>query len=243
MLFKKEFTEQMKKHSLIIIIVLGILTLTSCLKEDDNYPDLNYPAVSLFNFYPKNTGIVYAVNGNLLNQINPNYKGISMFYAIPGNKKLQVIDRLNNKAIIDTTLTFADSVVYSCMVYGTQEDPEFIRVPDVELKNAGTKTGVRFFHLANGVGKVNFKVGTQEIVGSTNRVKENPSTLAQTQIFRESNTGKTSVTVTDDKGAVLAKIDEIELEKNKHYNFILIGSKGDSNYPLELTYSVYYITE
>src|SRR5690606_40801490 len=129
-----------------------------------------YPAVSLLNCYPKEAGILYAVNGNLLNQIDPRYKGISMFFATPRNKKLRVVDRSNNQPIIDTTLTFTDSVVYSCMVYGTEQKPEFIRVPDVELKNAGTKTGVRFFHLANQVGKVNFKVGSQEIPGSTNRV-------------------------------------------------------------------------
>jgi len=233
----------MKKLSLLLVIALSILTLSSCLKDNDNYPDLNYPAVTLFNFYPKSTGILYSVNGNLLNQINSNYKGISMFYAIPGNKKIQVIDRMQNKSIVDTTLTFADSVVYSCMVYGTEAKPEFIRVPDVEIKNAGTKTGVRFFHLANQVGKVNFKVGSQDIVGSTNREKESSSTLAQTQIFRESSTGKTSVTVTDDKGTVLAKIDEVELKNNEHYNFMLVGTKGDTNYPLELVYSTYYITD
>ena len=166
-----------------------------------------------------------------------------MFFAIPGNKKLQVVDRSNNQPIIDTTLTFTDSVVYSCMVYGTEQKPEFIRVPDVELKNAGTKTGVRFFHLANQVGKVNFKVGSQEIPGSTNRVKENPSTVAQTQIFRESTTGKTAVTVTDEQGKVIAKIDEINLENNKHYNFMLIGTKDNSQYPLELVYSFYNITD
>lgn len=233
----------MKKHSLLLVIVLSILTLSSCLKDNDDYPDLNYPAVSLFNFYPKSSGILYAVNGNLLNQIDPRYKGISMFFAIPGNKKIQVVDRLNNQPLIDTTFTFADSVVYSCMVYGTEEKPEFIRVPDIELKNAGTKTGVRFFHLANQVGKVNFKVGSQDIVGSTNRVKENPNTVAQTQIFRESTTGKTAVTVTDEQGKVIAKIDEINLENNKHYNFMLIGSKDNSEFPLELVYSFYNITD
>lgn len=233
----------MKKHILLLVIALSILTLSSCLKDNDDYPDLHYPAVSLFNFYPKESGILYAVNGNLLNQIDPRYKGISMFFAIPGNKKLQVVDRSNNQPIIDTTLTFTDSEVYSCMVYGTEQNPEFIRVPDVELKNAGTKTGVRFFHLANQVGKVNFKVGSQEIPGSTNRVKENPSTVAQTQIFRESNTGKTAVTVTDEQGKVIAKIDEINLENNKHYNFMLIGTKDNSQYPLELVYSFYNITD
>lgn len=233
----------MKKFSLLIVIALSLLTFSSCLKDNDDYPDLNYPAVSLFNFYPKNTGVLYAVNGNLLNSFTPAYRGVSFFYAIPGNKKLQVIDRSNNNAIIDTTLTFADSVVYSCMVYGTATEPEFIRVPDVEIENVGTKTGVRFFHLANGVGKVNFKVGDQEITGSTNRSKENPSTLAQTQIFRPANSGKTSVTVTDDKGTVLGKIDEVELKNTEHYNFMLIGTKGDSEYPLELRYSIYTITD
>lgn len=233
----------MKKHSLLIVILLSFLTLTSCLKDNDDYPDLNYPAVSLFNFFPGEAGVIYAVNGNILNPANPNYKGISMFFAIPGNKKIQVVDRMTNQPIIDTTLTFTDSVFYSCMVYGTKEKPKFIRVPDVEIKNPENKTGVRFFHLANQVGKVNFKVGTQEITGTSNRVQENPSTLAQTQIFREATTGKTTVTAVDEQGNVLAKIDDINLEHNKHYNFMLIGNKGKSTFPLELTYSVYDITD
>ena len=233
----------MKKISFLIIITLSVLTLSSCLKDNDEYPDLNYPAVSLFNFYPKSSGILYTVNGNILNQIDPGYKGISLFYAIPGNKKLQVIDRYTNNALIDTTLTFTDGVVYSCMVYGTSQEPEFIRVPDVEIKDAGTKTGVRFFHLANGVEKVNFKVGDQDITGSSDRVRENPSTLEQTQIFRPATTGKTSVTVSDENGEVLGKIDDIELKNTEHYNFMLIGTKGDAEYPLQLIVSNYYITD
>jgi hypothetical protein len=67
--------------------------------------------------------------------------------------------------------------------------------------------------------------------------------LAQSQIFRPANSGKTSVTVTDDKGTVLGKIDEVELKNTEHYNFMLIGTKGDSEYPLELRYSIYTITD
>jgi len=237
--FQKAITEQMKKYNFLIIIGLCILTLSSCLKDDDNYPSQNYPPVTILNYYPKTTGVYYTVNGSPLNQVNPEYKGISGFFAIPGNKSLQVIDRAENKNIVDTTFTFADSIAYSCFVYGTVEKPTFIRVSDIGLENLGTKDGVRFFHLANNVGKVNFKIGTQEIDGFEDRTIETPSTLAQTQIYRLANSGKFTITAEDEQGNVLAKIDDFELVQGRHYSFMLYGTKGSSDFPLGLMHTYY----
>lgn len=228
----------MKNYRLLFILPLIIMTLGSCLKDDDyDGPDL--PTVSLYNFYPKANGIQYVINGSPMTDYNPNYKGISLFLAIPGNKTMEILDRQSNEVIIDTSLTFADSVYYSCFVYGTIDDPAFIRVPDEGLEDLGTKAGVRFLHLGHGAGKVSLKIGDQEIEGLTDREYETTETVDIAKLFKPANSGQAAITVIDENGETVAKVDNLDLVQGRHYNFILNGSKDDSEYPLELSYSFY----
>lgn len=214
------------------------MTLGSCLKDDDyNGPDL--PTVSLYNFYPKSSGIQYVINGSPMTDYNPNYKGISLFLAIPGNKTMEVLDRQSGEVLLDTSLTFADSVYYSCFVYGTVDEPTFLRVPDEGLEELGTKSGIRFLHLGHDVGTVSLKVGDQEIEGLVDRAYETAETVDIAKLFRAANSGQVTVSVVDEAGETVAQVDDIELIQGRHYNFILNGGKDDSEYPLELSYSFY----
>lgn len=228
----------MKNYRLLFILPLMVITLGSCLKDDDySGPDL--PTVSLYNFYPKPTGIQYVINGSPMTDYNPNYKGISLFLAIPGNKSMEILDRQSSEVIVDTSLTFADSVFYSCFVYGTEDDPSFFRVPDEGVEDLGTKAGVRFLHLGHGVGPVTLKIGEDQVKGLSERLFETEETVEIAQSFHPVSSGQTAVTVVDESGETVAQVDQIDLVQGRHYNFILNGTKGDTEFPLELSYSFY----
>jgi len=228
----------MKNYRLLFILPLVLLTLGSCLKDDD-YSGPELPTVSLYNFYPKSTGVQYVINGSPMTEYNPQYKGISLFFAIPGNKSMEILDRQSAEVLIDTSLTFADSVYYSCFVYGTTDHPEFFRVPDEGVDDLGTKAGVRFLHLGQGVGNVTLKIGDQEVEGLTDREYENAETVNLAKAFLPVSSGQSTVTVVNASGETVAEVENLDLVQGRHYNFILNGSANDTEYPLELSYSFY----
>ncbi len=218
------------------MIIASIFTLSSCLKDGDATPQSNLPIVGIFNYYPKETGIHLRINGSGVSQSNGAYRGGTFFYAIPGNKKIEIFDRTApSTAMIDTTLTFKDSVNYSGYVFGTAAKPAFVRVVDEAVENLGTKSAYRFIHLGANTGKVTLKVGDLDIEAFKNRNMETPATLSKSQVFTAGNSGKFEVTAVDEAGNTLAKTESVNFEAGKHYNFVLFGTKGNNDFPLTIS--------
>src|SRR5690606_4736389 len=228
----------MKKFSFIAICMLAVLSLASCLKDDKTEP-VPVSIVSIWNFYNHPSSVYYEAGGRLIDRYDGRYKGYTSFMAIPGNKKIKVSRETDNEVLIDTTLTFVDTISYSTFVFGELDQAKYFRVNDVGVEDLGTKTGVRFLHLATGVGKVNFQIGDQTIEGITERSQENESTTTESQKFRISNSGNFTITATDEKGKELVKRENINLKEGTYMNFVLVGTKENSNFPLQLLYTIY----
>ncbi len=152
--------KNMKKTHFLIVIVFAIFTLSSCLKDDAQ--PTPQALVTLLNAYPDDTGIYYRMDGNSISQSNGDFKGLTYFRAFPGNRKLEILGRVDNKAIMDTTMAYADSIVYTGFVYGIAGKPKFIRTTDLPISDVAEKAAVRFIQLGNGIGKVTLKIGEQE---------------------------------------------------------------------------------
>jgi len=228
----------MKKFSFIAICILSVFSLASCLKDDNTEP-VPVSIVSIWNFYNHPSSVYYEAGGRLIDRYDGRYKGYTSFMAIPGNKNIKVTRENDNKKLIDTSLTFVDTISYSTFVFGELDKAKYFRVNDVGVQDLATKTGVRFLHLASGIGKVDFQIGDQTIEGITDRVQENEETTAESQKFRISNSGTFTITATDDNGKVLVKREDIKLTEGTYMNFVLVGTKGNTNFPLQLLYTIY----
>ncbi|WP_160366888.1 DUF4397 domain-containing protein [Sphingobacteruim zhuxiongii] len=224
----------MKKKHFLIVIVLAIFTLSSCLKDDAQ--PTPQALVTLLNAYPDETGIYYRMDGNSISQYNGDFKGLTYFRAYPGNRKLEVLGKMDNKAVIDTTMSYADSTVYTGYVYGTAGKPKFIRTTDLPINNDAEKAAVRFIQLGNGIGKVTLKIGDQEVAAFKDRVQETKNTVTETQIFRPVTSGTFTISVLDEEGAVLVTRENILLKNGYYYTFALMGTKGDTGKPLYIGY-------
>lgn len=226
--------KNMKKNHFLFVIVLAIFSLSSCLKDDAQ--PTPQALVTLLNAYPNDAGVSYVVDGRQVTSSNGTWKGLTYFRAYPGNKKLDIYDKMSQQAILDTTMNYADSTMYTGFVYGTAGHPKFIRTTDLAVENLGDKAGIRFIHVGNGVGKVSFQLGDQSIPAFQNRAQESASTIAQSQIFHPATAGTLTLTVKDEQGNVLVTRDNIVLKNGYYYTFALMGTKGDTGKPLEVGY-------
>ena len=227
------------KKQLIFLFTAGVLLLSSCLK-DDSTTNPPFASVSLSNYLTTENSIFYQVDNKNVTNSNGNYEGITGFYAIPGNKNIKAFEIGSTTKLIDTNLTFVDSSAYSCYIFGLRERPEFIRTNDNAISNLGNKSGIRFIHLANGIGKVNITIGTQDIKEFLNRDKETKNSVVETQKFRSATGGTFTITAKDSEGNIITTLNNITLREGGYQNLILIGTKGNTKFPLKLVYNTYY---
>ena len=233
----------MKKFSILFVFVAGVLSLTSCLKDDSDIPSTS--VVTLTNLYPTESGVLYLVNNNQIQIQSGKYKSNEGFLAIPGNKNIKVIDRSKltkegsnaNEVMIDTNLTFIDTLSYSCYVYGQVEKPKFVRAKNIAVKDLGTKSGVRVFHLASGASKINISIGDQVIPAFQNKVQESATTIETTEVFRAVNSGTFTIKATDEAGNLLAQKENVNLKSGSYHNIRINGIKGNEKFPLEISLS------
>jgi len=226
--------KNMKKTHFLIVIVLAIFTMSSCLKDDAQ--PTPQAIVTLLNSYPDASDVYYQMDGRIINNVSFPYKTYTSFRAFPGSKRLEVMSRLENKMLIDTTMNYADSTFYTGFVYGAVGKPKFIRTTDSPVENLGEKAAARFVQLGNGVAKVTFQIGDQEVAAFKDRVQENKNTVSEAQIFRPINTGTFKVTAKDEQGNIVAEREDIVFKKGLYYTFALMGTKGDSEKPLYIGY-------
>ncbi|GAA4140823.1 hypothetical protein GCM10022216_20270 [Sphingobacterium kyonggiense] len=223
----------MRKISILFVLIAGIFSLTSCLKDDEGtYPDA--AGVAVVNAYPIESNLYFLIGGRELPNYAGQYKTYTGFYAIPGNKNFKVFNGLSNELLIDTTMNFVDSLSYATFVYGEAGKPMFLRAKDEALKDLGTKSAARFFHFGNKAGKVNLSIDNQDITAFKNRVRESSQTVENTEKFQVVNSGTYTITVTDETGRQLVKKENVEFQAGKYVNIMLLGTLDDNKFPLEL---------
>ena len=227
----------MKNTNILVLFFAGILSLTSCLKDDTDPTPVS--VVSIGNALPIEGGVYYQEGGNNIASSNGAYKGLTVFYTIAGNKNFKVLERTSSKTLIDTNLNFVYTINYVSFVYGTPTKPRLIRGINVGLQNLGTKTGLRFFHLANGVEKANLYIAEQNINEFLNKQVENNETMKVSQNFTAATAGTFTIIAKDENGATVATKENVNLREGTYQDILLIGEKGNAKFPLEIVSSTY----
>lgn len=210
--------------------------LSSCLKDNDEIANYPQAALTMVNAYTPSHHIYHRADNNSI-QTNGNpiqYKAYTYAYLFPGNRKLSTLDDAN-KTILDTTYSFKDSTYYTSFVYGNITKSRQLITQDKFIADLGTKTGLRFFHLANNQSKVNVYLGTNETTAIyPNRIFEGSEAINNpNSTFTAQTSGKQKVTIKDENNTTL--IDrEYDFVAGKYYSIILIGDKNSTDTPLYL---------
>lgn len=231
------------------LLLITVFTFSSCLKDNDEGPWNNMPAVGLMYFvnaYPDATsGLLYRLDGNVIG--NPldgkpmvlEYKifsGAQLLY--PGSRKLTIASYNDDQIIVDTTLTIKVDSGYTSFVYGTKTEPTFAMTEDKVIENLGqNESGIRFLNLAAGVAGVNLLIEGEEEPLYSNRPIETGASVVANQAFQMQKSGVYTFRVTDAEGNELAKREYKKengtgLLDRTYYTIMLIGEAGNEKTPL-----------
>ncbi len=227
---------RMKKLSIQLLscLFLGIITLSSCLKGDDDYvrPPAGY--MTFINAFPESAGLHFQLDSRMLNNgYRPlPFREYTVAALYAGNRNIRVFPAEENRTLIDSTITVRDSVAYSSFVYGTKTAPKFAMTQDRSLENLGNRVAFRFLNLANGVSNVNVFIGNESTASFANRPVETGATAVSNQTFMAKETSNASITVTNASGTTIASRESYSFKQGFYYTLILIGTKDNSTTPL-----------
>ncbi|SKB59570.1 protein of unknown function [Sphingobacterium nematocida] len=225
-----------KTIKLFFIALLSVSVLSGCLKDNDDINNIPRATLTMVNAYTASPYILHMADNNYLqsphNPLQYNTFGTPPSYLYTGNRKIKTISA-DSKTLIDTVYTFKDSSYYTSFVYGTLEKPKQIIAEDKEVENLGTKSALRFFHLANNTAKVNVYLNSKETPIYSNRAIEDVLTGENLThaTFVAQNSGKTNIIVTDESNNTLIER-SVDLAAGRYYSIILTGDKNSTEKPL-----------
>ncbi|MBL1408355.1 DUF4397 domain-containing protein [Sphingobacterium faecale] len=224
---------------LFFIALLSVSVLSGCLKDNDDINNVPRARLSMVNSYSPVAYIVHmADNNNLTSHHNPlKYNQFNNFpptFLYVGNRKIKTISP-ENKTLIDTVYTFKDSSSYTSFVFGTLENPKQIITEDKSVEMQGSKSALRFFHLANNTTKVNVYLNSLESQIYKNREIEDILTGENLKHadFAVQNSGKNKIIITDESNKILIER-EYDFAQGKYYSILLTGDKNSTTTPLYL---------
>ena len=240
----------MKKLSLQVyaVLLIGLVSFSSCLKDDDNGDYNNMPSAGLMffvNSYPDSEALLYRLDGNIVaNPLSgaPMKLDYQMFsgaqWLYPGKRYLTVTGyNANEQVLIDTAINIKTGQGYSSFIYGDKEEPLFAMTEDNPIDKKAGESGIRFLNLANGIGPVNLYIEGQEEPLYTERPIETGASTVEHEDFQPQKDGVYTFIVTDAEGNELARR-EYKNEDNgngllsSYYTIMLVGNANDEINPL-----------
>lgn len=168
---------RMKSVGLLAMVMIMSLSLTSCLKdEQDGFEDL-VAAVEALNAIPDSKGIILALDNNQLNNLQMGeyfLSGQLLNYrrVYPGNRLLRVFHPESvddNNAVFRKELFFEAGKYYSLFVVETpQKEVEVIQVTDEVTAPGEGKALIRFINLNPGASALDLGIVGQSSLLATN---------------------------------------------------------------------------
>lgn len=212
----------MKKIGFALLgLITGGMLLTSCLKTEDNTPDIPVAGLMAFNLATDKEGITINLSGNNINN-QPlafgNYTG-GYVNIYPGTRPTLAIDAYSGTAITSTTnYTYDSSRYYSLFTIGADSNYSNIIVEDGldSLDLMAGKAWVRFIHAIPDSGQAVISLST---TGSGN-ITEN-SSFGTVSDFAAVNAGEITVSISNDATINVSRT--FAAAENKVYTVLLIG--------------------
>jgi len=183
----------MKRTGLLAMVMILALSLSSCLKDEQDDIDGLVAAVEALNAVPNSDGIILALDNNQLNNLHMgeyfmagqllNYRRV-----YPGNRLLRAFHPENvdeNNAILRKSVFFEPGKYYSLFVVETpQKEIEVIQVTDEVTAPSEGKALIRFINLNAGASALDLG-----IVGQTSLLASNIGFKSHT-VFMAIDAGK-----------------------------------------------------
>lgn len=176
---------KMKRGSWIFAVVAigaGMMTLSGCLKDDDN-AGYQISAVRALNAVPGSESLDIGLDENKLNFDNVTGESEEFAYtdtlpyknAWPGNRLVRVLDPAdypNAKPLAQGTVNFIPGQFYSLYIVGYEKVELVVTTDDLSAPSEG-KAKIRFIHLSPDAPSLDFGVeGADTLIASDKAFKE-----------------------------------------------------------------------
>lgn len=209
------------KASILGLVCLITLSLSSCLKDnDDNYVAPAAAAVSIVNALPGSQPVDVYFDQNLANPYSINYgNGQDYLRAYTGKRTFAYYTSGTRQIIKSDTTTLQADKFYTTYLTGTAAQPEIIVVKDTLTQPATGKAAIRLVNVSANAPAVNLVI-------------RGGATLATSKAYKgvsgfipvQGNTTYTLDVVQAGTSTVLTTITDANLKNNTIYTVWLRGS-------------------
>ncbi len=200
----------------VVCLSIGLLvSLAGCNKDNDG-PQVQASALSVYNLSPDNISTQFVLSGNMIGQALP-YQNVYSYVSIyPGTRDLQVYG--NSSSLTTTTYTFDTSKYYSAFFIGANNEYSIKIVKD-EYDSMSTSAGRAFIRFVYAVPDSSKPVVTMKSADST--AEYEGVRYSDVSSFIPVTPGNIEVNANNDSTIQVSRA--IEVEQNKVYTIMIMG--------------------
>lgn len=218
---KKAFFSFRRTNPVLGAVVLAVVLLGACNKNDAVTTRVPASGLMVFNLAPDKDGIGVALSGNLLNNTPLSYTGFNGNYQniYTGTRNIESFD-LTDSVFASSTFTFEDNNLYSLFVTGYNGVYKNITVKDdVDSNATAGKAYIRYINAIpdSSAPVVSITAGGTEVANAS-------ATFSSVSNFIPVAGGDVKIAVTN--GSTISTDRSVTLENGKVYTALLIGVPG-----------------
>ena len=203
------------------IFVFAIVFLTACNKDEDLAP-VPQAGLMAFNLAVDQPSVGFTLSGNQFGNIPLGYSAYTGSYLpiFIGSRELRSVDFNTGSTIAISQNSFADSTFYSAFLLGYDGNYKHVVVED-NYEQVTPVSGMAWVRYINAIADT-----TLSSVINIGTVNDNAS-YGTVSDFSQVNAGSIDVSVGSGDSFNVQRT--IELEENKIYTILLIGSPGETD--------------
>ena len=231
----------MRNFKTLVLILFGIITLSSCMKENDNaYDNIRAAGLTMINAYTKSEHVMHYLDNRNVQSTPLPYNSIDYANVFPGNRRLRIASE-NNATLIDTMLSIQDTIFYTSIVYNYNDAAKIKVAKDLGLKDLASNAAIRFFHVSPLNNSVNVYLDDTQTAFYENVAPEGlgSADLRNNDDFKKVSSGAKKIIITDRSGNKLIERD-YDFKAQKYYSILLVGEKDSATKPLRISIAEQY---
>lgn len=222
----------MKKQSFVTtagifgMLCLFAVTLSSCLKDDDDYVEIPVALISAINASPDAGPVDFYLDQNRGNLYSPIESGESLDYvrAYTGKRNASFYSSLNQQKIKTDTITLKADHMYSLFLSNVVSSPDYLLITDSIAQPESGKATVRFVNLSPDVSSADLAVQGGDVLVSNKGYKGYSEFVAV-----PGNTRYTFEIRQGGSNTVLSTLPDIQLRSGSIYTVWIQGLASGSD--------------
>jgi len=156
-----------QKNIAFLAVLLAVFSLTSCLKNDNDYATPNYAALSVINASPKLEKFDFVIDNQLVNNDAFNFtERLPYFNIYSGSRRIGIYKDDTTDSLRTGTLIAQPGKIYSLYVVGEAPNHEFLTITDSLASPTTGKAQVRFLNLSVNAPSLNLNYGADSTLFS-----------------------------------------------------------------------------